>query len=258
MSLNKNSPISLHIQVRNELRSWITSEQVRAGDRLPSEREMRAMYGVSRITLRSALDDLERSGLIYSRPGKGWFISSLFLDQQLKHLSGFSQDIYSTGMRPSSNVLIQEAQVVTPMVANELQVPRGTRIARIRRVRTADGVPMAIEDASFPLSSCPDILDQDFAQGSIYSYLESRGLKLTKAIQTLTCDLATADERRLLGLISGIPVMRMKRRTYLVDQRVIEYVESAYRADRYQFTASLSIGENAAMSIQAQGAKTLE
>ena len=248
MAIDKTNSIPYHIQVRNEILNAIRSGEYTSGDRLASERELQDKYGISRLTVRAALATLERDGIIYSRQGKGRYVTQAYFDQQLMHLSGFSQDMQQVGIKPGSHLIFKGEIPAPTRVAESLQIVPGTHIAHIIRVRCADNQPMAIEDAHLPLSLCPDILEMDFEKGSIYAYLNSRGLRPVKAAQSLKADNPTREERQLLNLKENIPVMRMKRTTSLVNMVPIEYVESVYRSDKYQFNVILTLHDAPSMT----------
>jgi GntR family transcriptional regulator len=110
---------------------------------------------------------------------------------------------------------------------------------------------MAIEEAHLVLELCPDILEQDLEQGSLYDYLMEQDLKPIKAVQKLSADMPTAEEMQLLELEEEAAVMRMRRITFLANERPIEYVESVYVGEKYQFNVILTLGENSRASGQA-------
>lgn len=248
MTIDKTTSVPYHVQVRNDLLNSIRSGEYKAGDQLPSERELQEFYGISRLTVRSALADLERDGIIYSRPGKGRYVAQSYFDQQLMHLSGFTQDMANAGAFASSKVVIQSETPAPPVVATQLEIKPGMHVARIMRVRCANNEPLAIEDAYLPISLCPGIIDLNLKTGSIYNYLNSRGLRPARAIQTLMSDNPTREERQLLKLDTNIPVMRMKRKTLLPNMVPIEFTESVYRGDKYQFNVVLTLHESSSMT----------
>lgn len=240
LSINKKSSIPIHIQVRNELLEEFHKGELKPGDRLPSERELQDKYEISRLTVRSAFSDLERDGLIFSRPGKGRYVARSYIDQKLIHLSSFTQDMEKVGAKPSSRVIYQGEEAANSLIASRMQLAPGTPVARITRIRMADNVPMAIEDAWLALSLCPDILEQDFERGSIYVHLNKHGLKPMRAVQTLLADMPTENERQLLEIDPNVAIMRMQRTTSLANTLPIEYVESVYRGDKFKFNAVLT------------------
>jgi GntR family transcriptional regulator len=254
LPVDRDSSIPLRVQVRNELHEAITSGQLKPGDRIPSERELGEQFGISRLTVRAALGDLERAGLIYSRPGKGRYVTSAVasvIDQQLMHLSGFSEDMRKFSVHPSSRMIHRIVEAASPEVALQLQVAPGTQVVRLKRVRLAEGIPMAIEEAYLVLGLCPHILEQDLERGSLYEYLIEQDLKPAKAIQTLSADIPTAEEKQLLALEGKVAVMRMKRTTFLANNQPVEYVESVYTGEKYQFNVVLTLGEGSEMSGEA-------
>lgn len=254
MALDKDSSLPLHTQVRNEIRTAIQTNKLKQGERLPSERELVDRYNISRLTVRAALIDLEREGLIYSKPGKGWYVSSSIIDQQLMQLSGFTEDMQNIGVKPSSKLVSQKILVASPEVAEQLQIQAGrTRVFCLKRLRLANETSVAIEEAFLSLDICPDIVDQNFEQASLYEYLHNRDLRPQKALQTLFADIPTHEERQLLNLTGEVAIMRMRRTTYLVNNRPIEYVKSVYRGDRYQFRVALTQGVKTGISGEAVG-----
>ncbi|MCK4823449.1 GntR family transcriptional regulator, partial [bacterium] len=174
--VDKDSPISLHIQIRNELLGEILSGKLEPGDRLPSEREMQAHFEVSRTTVRLSLADLARAGFIYTKPGKGAFVASSVIDQGEYRLPGFTDRSEENGARVVSKVLHQEISVPQRQVASRLQLDSQEQVIYIKRLRFVDEIPLAMDHAYLPLRLCPEILDRDLEQGSLYENLRSLGL----------------------------------------------------------------------------------
>jgi GntR family transcriptional regulator len=245
MQLHPEAPDPLYLQLRDTLEAEIRSGRYLAHQRLPSERDLSQQFGVSRMTARQALLEMARDGAIYTRVGKGTFVADPKIDQQLRTLTGFSKDVRSRGGRPVSRVL--EAKVITPPadIAWQLRLSSGSdQVSCLSRLRLADGLPLAIETAYLPLSLCPNLLSHDFSIESLYGVLEDQyGLRLTQAEQTIEAALATSRELDLLQLTPPAAVMRMQRLT-LADALPVEYVVSAYRADRYKFRSMLQAGNS--------------
>jgi GntR family transcriptional regulator len=240
MRLHREAPDPLYLQLKESLVAEITSGRYRANQRLPSERELAGRFKVSRMTVRQALTELARDGTIYTRVGKGTFVAEPKIDQQLRALTGFSQDVRARGSRPGSRVL--EARVVpaTPDVAAALRVPPDTEVILLSRVRLADDVPLAVETAFLPFARFPGLLRHDFSVESLYNVLEAEfGLQLTQAEQSIEAALAGAREIELLQLIPPAAVLKMQRLTLNGDGEPIEYVLSSYRGDRYKFRSTL-------------------
>ncbi|MBI5305208.1 MAG: GntR family transcriptional regulator [Chloroflexi bacterium] len=239
--LKRNHPQPLYAQLKESLRSDILAGRLRAHQQLPSERELCARFRVSRMTVRQALLDLTREGLIYSRAGKGTFASEPKIDQQLKALSGFSQDMQSRGSKPSSRVLEAKIERAKDDVAKMLGVLPGAEIVLLTRVRLSDNIPLAIETVHLPHALCPNLLRHNFATESLYAVLEHEyGYRLTRAEQTIEAALARSREAALLRLAAPAPVLVMERVTYTDQGILIEHVHSIYRGDRYKFHSTLA------------------
>jgi len=238
--LRREAPDPLYLQIKDRLLAEITSGRYRVHQRLPSERELAARFRVSRMTVRQALLELVHDGVIYTRVGKGTFVAEPKIEQQLRTLTGFSQDVRARGRQPSSRVL--EARVVpaTPEVATALRLLPETEVIVLARVRLANGLPLAVETAYLPFAQFPGLLHHDFATESLYDVLENDyRLVLTRAEQSIEAALASARELELLELTPPAAVLRMQRLTLTDNGVPVEYVLSTYRGDRYKFHSIL-------------------
>jgi GntR family transcriptional regulator len=239
--LKRNHPLPLYVQLLETLRTDIMSRRLQPHQQLPSERELGDRFHVSRMTVRQALADLARDGFIYTRVGKGTFVSEPKINQQLKTLTGFSQDMTSRGNQPSSRVLEAKLERATDSIADALHIAAGTQVVLLSRVRLSDNVPLAIETVHLPHSLCPNLLRHNFAVESLYHVLEHEyGFRLTRAEQTIEAALCSAHEATLLQLTLPAPVLVMERLTFTDQDLPIEHVHSVYRGDRYKFHSTLA------------------
>jgi GntR family transcriptional regulator len=239
--LKRNHPLPLYLQLYETLRADIFAQRLKPFEQLPSEREFCARFHVSRMTVRQALIGLTRDGLIYSRVGKGTFVGEPKIDQQLKTLTGFSQEMSGRKSVPSSHVLEAKLLPVNVDLAQLVRIPVGTEIVVLTRVRLADGVPLAIETVHIPHSLCPHLLRHDFSTESLYDVLEREyGHRLTRAEQTLEAALAGPRDITLLQLVPPAAVLVMERITFTDQDILIEHVQSTYRGDRYKFRSALA------------------
>jgi GntR family transcriptional regulator len=240
MRLHREAPDPLYAQLKDSLTVEITAGRYHPHQRLPSERELSNRFKVSRMTVRQALLELVHDGLIYTRTGKGTFVAEPKIDQQLRALTGFTQDVRERGGKPSSRVLEAKVIAATPEVAAALRATPGAEVVLISRLRLSDGVPLAIENAYLPFVKFPDLLSHDFAVESLYEVLENKyGIKLTQAEQSIEAALAAPREVELLEITPSAPVLKMQRLTLSSEDVPIEYVCSTYRGDRYKFHATL-------------------
>ena len=240
MKLHREAPDPLYLQLKTSIVADITSRRYNTNQRLPSERELALRFKVSRMTVRQALLELAREGTIYTRTGKGTFVAEPKIDQQLRALTGFSQDVRTRGNKPTSRVLKSKVIPSPADVAIALRLTPNAEVIQLSRLRIADGKPLAIETAYLPFALFPNLLTHNFANESLYGVLENEyKVILTQAEQTLEAALAEADEINLLKLDPPAAVLRIQRLTLTSDGIPVEYVLSAYRGDRYKFRSNL-------------------
>ena len=241
MQPNPNSSTPLYIQIKELLHSQIQSGQFAVGDRLPSERELSETYNVSRMTARQALQMLEQDGLTQRQVGKGSYVARPQIDQDLRELTSFTQDMSARGLRPQNRVLLAALQPADSEVADHLQARTGEPAVVLQRVRLADGKPIALETAHLVHRTCPGILAaHDFARASLYQVLkEHYGLHLVWATQIIGARMPDRFERDALDLPKRVPVLSLLRVTYDETDRPIEFVRSCYNSERYQLRTTL-------------------
>ncbi len=240
MSLQRESPDPLYTQLKESLIGDISAGRYSPHQRLPSERELSLHYNVSRMTVRQALLELVRDGMIYTRTGKGTFVAEPKIDQKLRTLSGFTQDVNARGGKPSSRVLEFKVVPAPSDIAAALRLLPGSQVIMLCRLRLADGDPLAIETAYVPYAMFPGLLKHDFTVESLYSVLESEfGCILTQAEQTIEAALAGRHEAELLEVAQPAAIFKMQRLSMTSDGHPMEYVISSYRGDRYKFHSVL-------------------
>lgn len=243
MLIRRDSPDPLYVQIKEYLISEIKSGRYQADQRLPSERELSEQFQVGRMTVRQALLELMHEGRIYTRIGKGTFVDSPKIDQQLRALTGFSEDVRLRGGEPSSIVIEAKVITATPVLVKVLQILPGSHVVLLTRLRLADEVRLAVESAHLPYSLFPNLLEHDFAVESLYAVLKNDyGVTLVQAEQTLEAGLASHNDIDFLSLKPPAAVLRMERISYEKEGQPVEYVSSVYRGDRYKFRSILNIG----------------
>lgn len=242
--LRRDSPDPLYLQIKEFLISKIKAGHYQPDQRLPSERELSEQFQVGRMTVRQALLELMHEGRTYTRMGKGTFVLAPKIDQQLRALTGFSQEVKSRGGKPSSQVLDARVIQASPFLANCLHLVPGTDVILLSRLRLEDSIPLAIEAAHLPYSLFPNLLEHDFTVESLYAVLKSDyGASLIQAEQTIEAGLASAHEIEVLSLKPPAPVLKMERRSFNQVGEPVEYVFSVYRGDRYKFHSTLHVGK---------------
>jgi GntR family transcriptional regulator len=238
--LDRQSSIPIFAQVKAVLDAAVESGELQPHRRIPSERELSVRFGVSRMTIRQALLEMIGEGSLYTRTGKGTYVAERKIEQPLQRLTSFTQDMAARGLRPSSRLIGADLLPAPIELAHALAIPPGSELVRVRRLRLADGQPLAIETSHLPHARCPGLLAHDLEGQSLYDLLRDRyGLELATARQTIEAAAPTDEERELLQLPPGVPVLRIHRFTSARDGPVCEFVRSAYRGDRYQLNVDL-------------------
>jgi GntR family transcriptional regulator len=225
-----------HEQLRAILTDLVTAE-LRHGDRLPSERQLCAEYGVSRITVREAIGQLVSEGLLVRAPGKGTFVADRTARSRL-HLASFHEDMRRLGLEPTT-VVLSVARVAPPLrTAQYLGLAGTSRVYHLRRLRLADGEPMSVDDAWYDAALVPGLGRLDLT-GSVYDLLARRyGRPIDHADQTVRACLAGPELGPLLGIPETGAVLAFDRVSSSRGQPV-EHALSWYRADRYEIIMSL-------------------
>jgi GntR family transcriptional regulator len=228
--------------VREELEAELERERRPAGSRLPPERALAEHFGVSRVTLRRALDELARAGVV-ARSGIGWVVAAPAIGEPPNVFMSFSEMAASRGLRPGGRVLHCRSRPATIDEAEALGLAPGTPLFELERLRSLDDVPILIDRTRIPLSLAPGLDELDLEERSLYAVLGQRfGMRPTRA--RLTVEAIPADERcaGLLGLEPGQPLLRCQQQTEDEIGRHIELCEMVYRGDRYRFRATLERG----------------
>lgn len=237
--IDKNSPIPIYYQLEVEIRQWIETEQLQPGDVLPSEREFTEKYNISRMTVRQAINNLVNEGLLYRLKGKGTFVADKKFEQDLSGLTSFSEDMKNRGLTPSNEML--SFQLITPIkqVASILELDEAEPVYEIKRIRLANNEPVALETVYTPKKIVGDMTEVDIA-ASFYQHLENKlRLYIAYGNQSIEAAIANKEEIEHLGIQKGNPVLLMKRTSFLKDDIPVEYVKSAYRADKYKFNLQM-------------------
>jgi GntR family transcriptional regulator len=234
--LDKEGSLPLYQQLQRALRRAIENRLFEADDALPAERDLAAEFDVSRITVRKALDGLVAEGLLVRKQGSGNFVSAR-VHKNFAKLTSFSEDMRARGRAPRSVWLKRAAGTVTPEEALALRLSPGTPVYRFNRIRYADDAPMALEFATVVASALPSL---DAVDASLYEALERTGHRPVRALQRLRAVLLTDEQAELLKAKAGDPGLLVERLGSLGDGRAIEFSQSFYRGDIYDFVAELS------------------
>jgi GntR family transcriptional regulator len=244
LQVDKDLPTPVYVQLRDRLRTAIASGAYHVGHALPSERDLASGLGLSRMTVRRAIEELVSEGLLEQRHGSGTFVRGRRLEQTVDRVIGFTDEARHLGFTPGTRTLEIVPVPADAEVARALGYPPGTLVLAVRRVRTADGVPLALQVAHLR----PDLTGLDAetlrTTGSLYRTIEAAfGVRPRRARQTVTARLPMRDERILLEIGATEPVLAQERTTFDETERPFEFVRSAYRGDRYALVLDLRAPE---------------
>jgi GntR family transcriptional regulator, N-acetylglucosamine utilization regulator len=240
-TIDKRSTIPYYEQLAELLRKEIEDRKPRAGlYQLPSENDLAELHGVSRPTIRHALDALEREGYIYREKGRGSFAATRRVEHELTQLVSTTEAMSQRGWNVITRVVGLNRLPAPPPAACALELEPDAEVYELCRLRIAEDVPLSIQIAFLPAHLCPKLEENDLT-GSLYRLLESRyGLRLWTANETLRARGAGKEEAKLLQVRKGTPVMFAERVTYTSTGAPVEYLEAAWRGDRYDFKATLT------------------
>ncbi len=233
--LDKNGFIPLYYQIQRTLMERIRSGELAEGDPLASEEELARIYQVSRMTARQALHGLKTSGYAFSQKGRGTFVTRPKLEKNIMHLRGFTEDMRQRGMVPSSRLLEQTVVKASASLAEQLKVKAEEIVMRLRRLRLADGTPMALEESHIPVKQFPGLERLDFSKQSLYYVLrENFGVRVAWADEVIEALPATREESELLTIPKKASVLSISRIIMTTEEIPIEVACSRYRGDRYR------------------------
>jgi len=240
MNPNPQSAIPLYYQIEQDLAALIAKGSLAPGSQLPSEEELVQRYGVSRTTIRKAIQELERLDLIEIRRGKGTFVRSEKMTQEMTELTGFVEDMVAMGLHPSAKVLGKATVAATEEVARQLRIPIGTEVMQIKRVRLADDLPISLDETYLPMDLGRKVVENDLEHYPIFSLLEGKyDTPLLEADYRLEAISAGPFEAKALGIEVKSPILLIERVSYSLDQRPVDYEKLFYRGDKIRLSTRL-------------------
>jgi len=231
----ENSGEPLYRRLKTALGEAIASSLLKRGAVIPSERTLSAELDISRVTVRKAIDELVADGLLNRRHGAKTIVSSR-LEKSLATMTSFSEDMRWRGLQPGCIWISREICRPSPAEMMALGLSASDQVARLKRIRTADGTPIAIETAALPARFLPR---PEEVGDSLYEALDAQGSMPVRAIQRMQSSPIGQEDARLLKAPGDISLLVVERRCFLADGQIVEFTETRYRGDVYDFVVEL-------------------
>jgi len=237
--LDMNSPVPLYFQLQEVLRKRILNDVYRPGELIPSEKELQALFGVSRVTVRNAINGLVFEDLLIKKQGKGTIVAFQRMQENGNStLQSFTEKMEQQGLEISTDVIDLSRISVTERITQHLRIQENEEIIYIKRLRKVDGEPIALFENYVCTSA--GVSEMDDYSGSIYKLLEDKyGNKISGAEKVIEAGVARKEDAEYLDILEGDPVLIIRYTTLGSDNNPIEYAEGIYRADRYKYMVSL-------------------
>jgi len=223
-----NRPV--HLSIRDDLRMRLSAGEWAAGERLPSETELAARYGVARMTIRQAVGALATEGAIIRRQGLGTFAADGRPTRTADLLLSFTEEMRRQGRQVETRLINAAVEQPPPAAREGLQLGPSAAAVTVRRVRLVDGCPVVVQNSWLPYARFAGLDADPLLDGSLYAMLEARyGVQIMRARQAITAAVAGEADGTALGLQPGEPVLRITRTTFDSSNLIIEFAMSATR-----------------------------
>ena len=237
---SSQSGAPLYLQLRRSIEEAVNRGLIGPGDALPSERDIASKADISRVTVRKAVQDLVKGGILVQRHGSGTFVAPRMerVEQSLSRLTSFTEDMARRGMSVRSVWLDRGLYAPSPDEMMVLGLSSTELVARVARLRVANDTPLAIERAALSASVLPD---PEAIGSSLYAALGTTGNRPVRAVQRISATNLGDADARLLEVPPGVAGLQIERISYLASGKVIEFTRSVYRGDAYDFVAELRL-----------------
>jgi DNA-binding GntR family transcriptional regulator len=228
---------AIYLEIEQDIIKDITEKKLRTNDRIMTEEQLCGKYNVSRMTINKALSALVLNGYIYRIPGKGSFVKASHLSKKMNSNNSFTQDMIFLGLKPGSKLLeycIKRGQDF-PLAREKLQMDKNDLIHYFVRLRTGDGIPMAIS-YTYISSTCIPTIDLHCLENSLYEYIQhTLGLKIAFLEGEMRAALPTEEQKKILN-IKNEALLVNTHISYLDDKRPVEYIKTYYVGSRYAYS----------------------
>lgn len=240
-TLNKNVPIPLYYQLKELILEDINSNKYLEGDAIPTEIEISNHFGISRPTVRQAINELVNEGYLYRVKGKGTFLSKPKIYQEFTQvIDSFNEEMKKKGLLPRTKVIEFHTEPAPEHAAQMLNLKEGSKVHLLKRLRFADNEPILIVNTYIPFDMFPELIDINFEKESLYKILAERNLVIKRVRRTFEARKANENDAKLLEIDKDDPIHYFETIAYLSSNTPIEYSISRYRGDRNKFVVEIT------------------
>ena len=241
--IDKDSIVPIYHQLKLIIKEQIQSQKWGHDETIPSERELCEQFGISRMTVRHAINDLVAEGALYRKRGMGTYVSKPKIDQALTKLTNFTSDMETRSLRPGAKIIHVKVIPATEELARFLNIKENANVIELFRLRLANDEPMALEKSFLSYDKASAILEESLENKSLYQELREK-CQIDVAIAHQTLEISYIEDSKdseLLDVEVGTPVLLIERMTFTENNLPVEYVKSLYRADRYKFSIEMKV-----------------
>jgi len=235
----------LHANIYNDLLKKIINEEYKENDKLPSEPELQSFYGVSRITVRRAIQDLQNDGYVEKLRGKGTIIKNKKISLNLQKLDSFTNESQGKGVSTTSELIRFEEIIPKERVKNRLKLGKNEKCYYIERIRKVFNLKIGVQRTYIVKNRGIKLNKKQFNENtSLYNLIKNCGININHAIENIEVRYADETIKKLLDLNSNLSLFYRERISYDKDNYLIEYSEMYYRSDEYKYIIKLQIDNN--------------
>lgn len=232
----KNSELPLYLQYAEKFRKMILEGEFNEGDKFPAEIDLSKQYGVARITIRNAINELVRDNLLVRRPGKGTFIAEPKIEREFVNVSSFTDRMHSRGMQAGAKCHSIKLIKATEKLSKYLQIKQGDRVIEIVRIRLTNNTPVALEYSYLPQYLYPGLEEEELENKSLYHLIEKKyAIIPSHSSKTLELTRATLKEAKLLNTSTNTSLFLLMATVFTKDHLVMEYAKILFLGERFRF-----------------------
>lgn len=222
-----------------QLEAYIHKNALQPNDRLPGERELCRMWGVSRTTLRSAIHRMTEEGKLYNQKGSGTYVAQPRMERNLRDMKSTSEQLRETGHIPGTRVLYADVVECNRYLSHKLRLPLGHKVFFLKRLRLMDGAPYMLEMSYVDYDCCPGIENLSFHQESLYAVLKQHGVQMAEGHESIGITYATEEESRYLQVEEQTCLFFLSSTSLDAGGKIFEFYKSVARPDKVRFTNTL-------------------